>query len=64
MGSKYIVRQPIKDASNKIIAYEIQYHGENQAFSQSDKSTEFEARIGKLYDVYDHVADEEDSPPV
>ena len=43
MGSKYIVRQPIKDASNKIIAYEIQYHGENQAFSQSDKSTEFEA---------------------
>ena len=42
MGSKYIVRQPIKDANNKIIAYEIQYHGENQAFSQNDKSTEFE----------------------
>jgi EAL and modified HD-GYP domain-containing signal transduction protein len=32
MGSKYIVRQPIKDRENKIIGYEIQYHGENQAF--------------------------------
>lgn len=33
MSSKYIVRQPIKDRDNKIIGYEIQYHGENQAFS-------------------------------
>ena len=32
MSSKYIVRQPIKDPSNRIIGYEIQYHGENQAF--------------------------------
>ena len=32
MSSKYIVRQPIKDKDNKIIGYEIQYHGENQAF--------------------------------
>ena len=36
MSSKYIVRQPIKDGSNKIIGYEIQYHGENQAFSNGD----------------------------
>ena len=32
MSSKYIVRQPIKDRESKIIGYEIQYHGENQAF--------------------------------
>ena len=38
MGSKYIVRQPIKDTSGKIFGYEILYHGENQAFSQ-DAST-------------------------
>lgn len=38
MSSKYIVRQPIKDQNNKIIGYEIQYHGENQAFG-GDKST-------------------------
>ena len=25
MNSKYIVRQPIKDAENRIIGYEIQY---------------------------------------
>ena len=27
MNSKYIVRQPIKDAENRIIGYEIQYYG-------------------------------------
>lgn len=32
MGSKYIVRQPIKDAAGEILGYEILYHGENQAF--------------------------------
>ena len=37
MSNKYIVRQPIKDGENKIIGYEIQYHGENQAFG-GDKS--------------------------
>lgn len=37
MSNKYIVRQPIKDKENKIIAYEIQYYGENQAFSQGEK---------------------------
>ena len=38
MSSKYIVRQPIKDADGAIIGYEILYHGENQAFS-SDNGT-------------------------
>ena len=36
MNSKYIARQPIKDAENRIIGYEIQYYGENQAFSGGD----------------------------
>ena len=29
---KYIVRQPIKDMNGKIIAYEIRYAGENNAY--------------------------------
>jgi EAL and modified HD-GYP domain-containing signal transduction protein len=33
MSSKYIVRQPIKDAAGTILGYEILYHGENQAFT-------------------------------
>ena len=33
MGSKYIVRQPIKNVDGAIIGHEILYHGENQAFS-------------------------------
>ena len=37
MSSKYIVRQPIKDKDNKIIGYEIQYHGENQAFGGGEE---------------------------
>ena len=45
MSSKYIVRQPIKDPENKIIGYEIQYHGENQAFSGGEvtQSNDFAA---------------------
>ena len=39
MSSKYIVRQPIKDRENKIIGYEILYHGENQAFG-GEKGTQ------------------------
>lgn len=35
-GSKYIVRQPIKDPDNHIIGYEIQYYGENNAFSSGE----------------------------
>lgn len=33
MGSKYIVRQPIKSVDGTIIGHEILYHGENQAFT-------------------------------
>ena len=35
-SSKYIVRQPIKDPDNHILGYEIQYYGENYAFSGGD----------------------------
>lgn len=35
-SSKYIVRQPIKDPENHILGYEIQYYGENYAFSGGD----------------------------
>ena len=38
MSSKYIVRQPIKDTSGKVLGYEIVYHGENQAFSTEANS--------------------------
>lgn len=38
MSSKYIVRQPIKDAENTIIGQEILYHGENQAFTTEVKT--------------------------
>ena len=38
MSSKYIVRQPIKDQANKIIGYEIQYHGENQPLATTAKN--------------------------
>lgn len=39
MSSKYIVRQPIKDAKGNITGYEILYHGENQAFSSDSTTT-------------------------
>lgn len=32
MSSKFIVRQPIKNAAGTILGYEILYHGENQPF--------------------------------
>ena len=36
MSSKYIVRQPIKDRDNRVVGYEILYHGENHAFSSGE----------------------------
>ena len=39
MSSKYIVRQPIKDRESHIIGYEIQYHGENNAFGEGGTNT-------------------------
>ena len=44
MGSRYIVRQPIKSPEGAIIAYEILYHGENMAYGSDDqggKSNDF-----------------------
>ncbi len=38
MGSKYIVRLPIKNAASQVIGYEIQYHGENTAYGGDDTS--------------------------
>lgn len=44
MSSKYIVRQPIKNRENKVIGYEILYHGENQAFGgEGSNASEFAA---------------------
>jgi len=47
MGSKYIVRRPVKDADSQVIGYEILYHGENQAYGGDDaggsRSSEFAA---------------------
>ena len=38
MSSKYIVRQPIKNRENRIVGYEIQYYGENNAFGGEDSA--------------------------
>ena len=46
MTSKYIVRQPIKDADKHIIGYEIQYYGENHA---------------EFHDIHHYAADEKDA---
>ena len=47
--SKYIVRQPIKDLSGKLIGYEIQYHGENMAYSEVESSTNEFAAADTIY---------------
>ncbi len=49
MGSKYIVRQPIKNAASEVVGYEILYHGENQAYGE-DKENEF-AVADTIYNV-------------
>ncbi len=38
MGSKYIVRRPVKDAASQVIGYEILYYGDNQAYGSDDPS--------------------------
>lgn len=35
MGSKFVVRQPIKNAESQVIGFEILYHGENQAYGDN-----------------------------
>lgn len=43
MSSKYIVRQPIKNRDNKIIGYEILYHGESAGYGDPSSTNEFAA---------------------
>ncbi|NBK79356.1 HDOD domain-containing protein [bacterium D16-76] len=43
MKEKYIVRQPIKNAKSEILAYEILYHGENQAYGHDGATHDFAA---------------------
>lgn len=39
MGSKFIVRFPIKNPASKVIGHEILYYGENQAYGGDDAGT-------------------------
>ncbi len=39
MRERYIVRQPVKNDKNQIVAYELLYYGENQAYGNSDESS-------------------------
>lgn len=39
MGSKFIVRQPIKNTAKQIIGYEIMYYGENQAYGAEEPAS-------------------------
>lgn len=43
MASKYVVRQPIKNRTSRIIGYEIQYYGENQAFGVGNAANDIAA---------------------
>ena len=49
MGSKYIVRQPIKDPVGKILGYEILYYGENQAFTVDNAQANDFASADTIY---------------
>lgn len=49
MSSKYIVRQPIKDRDNRIVGYEIQYHGENSAFGGDSAAASDFAAADTIY---------------
>ena len=55
MESKYIVRQPIRDAAGNTIGHEILYHGANQAFS-SDSSTS-SAEFAAANTIYNFLTD-------
>lgn len=48
-GSKYIVRQPVKNLKGGIIGYEIQYHGENQAYNTDESSNNEFAAADTIY---------------
>ena len=49
VSSKYIVRQPVKDLKGGIIGYEIQYHGENQAYAIDETNSNDFAAADTVY---------------
>ncbi len=52
MSTKYIVRQPMKDAESNIVGYDIQYYGENYAFGSSTESLSNTADLVAADTVY------------
>ena len=54
MRERYIVRQPVKNEKNQIIAYEILYYGENQAYGNSDESSNEFAVADTVYSFLMH----------
>ena len=53
MSNKYIVRQPIKDRTGKILGNEILYYGENQPYSDDPDAQEF-AAADTIYNFLTH----------
>lgn len=49
MSSKYIVRQPIKNLEDKVVAYEIQYYGDNQSLGADSSPTNDFAAADTIY---------------
>ncbi len=49
MSSKYIVRQPIKNLEDKVVAYEIQYYGDNQSLGVDSSPTNDFAAADTIY---------------
>lgn len=54
MRERYIVRQPIKNEKRQIVAYEILYCGENQAYGNSDESSNEFAVADTVYSFLMH----------
>jgi len=50
-SSKYIVRQSIRDMTGRTIGYEIQYYGENQAYSSNEESSSDFAAADTIYSL-------------
>ncbi len=60
MSSKYIVRQPMKDAQSNIVGYDIQYYGENYAFGGSTESLSNTADLVAADTVYGFLTQNQD----
>jgi len=59
-NSKYIVRQPIKNAEGRIIAYEILYSGENTAYESSVDSSQQVNEFAVADSVYTFLTQNKD----